>query len=520
MRSYSKKHLRTAVLFFGVILQLAAFQNCTNGFQSPQSGTQNNNSTTTTSATPSTPDTPGTPSSPALPSLSQRRTPADFGAVGDCVTDDSEALQRFFNVGGLLAAPRGSCYRVSRSIKIPSNIVVVGEGKKSLIKIIPPAGTRPPIVPVLDLAGSGSRSTARITLKNFAVDGGYDENANRGTGNFAEQAINNDGMAPAILVQSSDSLLENLWVSNAYDNGIGVYQTGCNDNALSQCNNQPRRVTVTGVTCNHNGYGGKKLGGCIDLLTARESVVSDSVDYGSSSGFILDYWGGAQGTFKNLKSYNARLYGFYIGAPGSTFENLESHNAGNIGVWIDAFADNPSSTSGTIKDLVIRDPGGSAMQIQSRNWILTNTDISGVTPTAQTAAVRYAESYLPNNKVLPNPASSTTFLGGMNEASRVLSFYSYSGFALGPGQRYGDKLGSFFLIMQTDGNLVLYRNSGGLPLWSSDTAIACGANNCSALYKNDGSLLIQDQSGRMIKIIGKGSGLHFSSASPFLTIDP
>lgn len=516
MKLSKNNAIRFVIVFFSFIFQLTAFQNCTSGYQSL------NDSSLSPSSTPSNPNSLDASSeAPSIPPESPQqtnRTSADFGVVGDCVKDDTEALQKFFNVGGLLKDPTGACYRVTQSIKIPSNITVIGEGQSTLIKLIPPEGTRPPIVPVLDLAGSGTRTTAHITLSNFAVDGGYVESAFGGAGNFSEQAINNDGMAPAILVQSNDSVLANLWVSNAYDNGIGVYQTGC-DNPLSQCNNEPKRVKITGISCFQNGYGGKKLGGCVDLLTARDSTVSDSVDHNSSSGFILDYWGGAQGTFRNLKAYNNRLFGFYIGASGSVFENLESHGAGKLGVWIDGFADNSTGLAGTIKNLTIRNPKQSAIELSARGWQLIGVDISGVTPNIKQAAIRYTESYLPNDKVIPNPANFTE-ITGINASGRILSFYKYSGFKLEPGQRFGDNMGQFFLIMQTDGNLVLYKNSGGLPLWSSNTASVCGPSNCTAIYKKDGYFIIQNQQGQILSTLGSGSELHFSETFPFLTIVP
>ena len=97
-------------------------------------------------------------------------TPVNYQAAGDCQTDDTQALRNFFQVGGRLLAPPGGCYRVSDTIRVPSRVIVSGDGPSSLIKMVLPQGS--PVRAVLDLSGSGLQTTSLIQLSNFAVDGG------------------------------------------------------------------------------------------------------------------------------------------------------------------------------------------------------------------------------------------------------------------------------------------------------------------------------------------------------------
>ncbi len=245
-----------------------------------------------------------------------------FGLKGDCQSDDTQALQNFFNRGGILKKPIGGCYLIQDTIYVPSNIQVQGEGVETLIKLQVPMNSA--ARPVLDLSGSGNQTTINVHISNLSIDAGGDRMTK-----LPSKFNGNIGYGGAIIVQSSDSSVSDIKVKNAWDCGISFYQLGCLDGGPGQqCNGFPKNVTASRVTCENNGIGQLSGfgGSCVGVLTAKNALISDSVDYGSAVGFHLDYGGSAQAEFKNLKAYNNRLHGYWIGSAQGYFENIEAYN--------------------------------------------------------------------------------------------------------------------------------------------------------------------------------------------------
>lgn len=81
-------------------------------------------------------------------------------------------------------------------------------------------------------------------------------------------------------------------------------------------------------------------------------------------------------------------------------------------------------------------------------------------------------------------------------------------------------LGPAFLVMQGDGNLVLYQ--GGTALWNSGTGGQnCGANQCFAAFQGDGSFVIYNGSTAIWSSQTNGNltaQLLLSAQSPYLQI--
>ncbi|KAG5675407.1 hypothetical protein PVAND_005315 [Polypedilum vanderplanki] len=65
----------------------------------------------------------------------------------------------------------------------------------------------------------------------------------------------------------------------------------------------------------------------------------------------------------------------------------------------------------------------------------------------------------------------------------------YPNQCLNQGEYLTSSNGCFKLIMQTDGNLVIYRNSNGNALWSSKTARTCTNRIC---MQGDGNFVTYD----------------------------
>jgi len=92
----------------------------------------------------------------------------DFGAVGDGATDDSDAIERAldkFKGKGRVNIPAGT-YIVTRTIVIPSNTHLSGEGKDSVIKMKHNVGRD------TTLMRTGERGVKKenIVLENFTLD--------------------------------------------------------------------------------------------------------------------------------------------------------------------------------------------------------------------------------------------------------------------------------------------------------------------------------------------------------------
>lgn len=323
-----------------------------------------------------------------IPQFFSESESSEFPLKGDCKADDTEALRAFFKKGGLLRNPAGGCYLVSDTILVPSNIQVRGEGASTLIKLRVPMGSS--ARPVLDFAGSGSRNTENIHVSNLAIDAG---------GEFMNQVPvhynGNIGYGNAILVQSSNSSVSDVWIKNAWDNGVGFYQLGCisENNPNQQCNGQPMNVSAIRIQCENSGIGerSKQLGACVNALTSRNTLIADSIDQGSSTGFTVDYWGGASATLRNLKTYNNKIAGFWIGSPNVTIENVESHGvsvrpsqlanetAGH-GMVIERFAANRGALGqvtqvGRLKNFKSTNADRNGLVIAASGWNLANIEI-------------------------------------------------------------------------------------------------------------------------------------------------
>lgn len=63
------------------------------------------------------------------------KNPMDYGAVGDGITDDTNAIQSVLNLGGIIKFPRGKTFLVSGVDFKIDNTVLVGSGSGSILKL-------------------------------------------------------------------------------------------------------------------------------------------------------------------------------------------------------------------------------------------------------------------------------------------------------------------------------------------------------------------------------------------------
>ena len=87
----------------------------------------------------------------------------------------------------------------------------------------------------------------------------------------------------------------------------------------------------------------------------------------------------------------------------------------------------------------------------------------------------------------------TTLYASPNAASAVMFSNLSAGQTLGPGESVSSDDGSFTLLYQDDGNLVLYSGAGAL--WSTGTV---GTEPGFASMQGDGNFVVYDASGNAV----------------------
>ena len=218
-----------------------------------------------------------------------------FGAIGDGVTDDTEAIKQAlsFAKGKTLIVPVGT-FLISSAITLPNDIYITGEGEDSVF---------------IAKAGYGvgadffrTRTAQDITIDNVCFDGNSDNNS-REMGHSDK-----DGIHLMDLWNSSNVCIQNcVFRNNVY---CAVRIVG-NSNELSFVNNEFNQVDC-GIIYLGNGN--------VDGLTIRENVFDG---HANSEPVSLD----GKGYVKNVLIENNKMLNknkgnaIYIGN-GGKYENV------------------------------------------------------------------------------------------------------------------------------------------------------------------------------------------------------
>lgn len=195
-------------------------------------------------------------------------TPQMFGAKGDGVTNDTQAIANalaFAAQNGVDVEIPGGTYIVS-NVTPPSNVVIRGKGAQTVIKQIAKSGLW--VNPVL------INNVENVTIENLCIDG-----------NAAEQT--NDGKLGIQVLTCNNVVLRNLIVRNMLGDGISIGYTdylsknvlvdGCtisgsdrNELVLANC----KGVTVR----NCNIVGGRNFSALVDLeIHNAADVIQDVI---------------------------------------------------------------------------------------------------------------------------------------------------------------------------------------------------------------------------------------------------
>ena len=192
----------------------------------------------------------------------------DFGAVGDGVTDDTEALRAAARCGEMVFFPKGT-YIITDSINAESNINWVGEGEDSIIEL---------------RIGSNKDGTI-ISVNNFSISiQGLALNANHSSASMGY-------MADCILTSNIKSVLLNN--VKFIDANMGLSLSGDTNSSVSISN---CKVENCNIGINIHGINGARIsncelvygnGECIGIYQSQNTMITNVLCANGNSGIAI-----------------------------------------------------------------------------------------------------------------------------------------------------------------------------------------------------------------------------------------
>lgn len=287
-----------------------------------------------------------------------------FGAVGDGITDDTDALVKAFSSDyDTIIVPEGT-YMVRGGIEVRSNKRIVGSGDNSIIKLIKNSG---------DTNVLTAENSHNIELRNFKIDGnkeGYDNPKALTTCIYFEKCSGlvfqdlyiTGGLIEGIYLYGSSNI--NLMDLNT--SGNGFYRSDASGLHLDTCTNAKVNNLVTynngfhglilsstcnaeisNVTAKNNGWDGLRMqyesnnntfrniisenntrGIYFTTDSNNNSVYDSSFKYSEFNGISL--YNSTGNIFTNVYSTNNKESGFCIVDSGDSAEGINLILADNI----------------------------------------------------------------------------------------------------------------------------------------------------------------------------------------------
>lgn len=198
----------------------------------------------------------------------------DYGAIGDGEKDDTEAIKlavskiRAFS-GGVLYFPKGR-YLMSESIDLPSQIIIEGDGKESII--FTKVGSWQYGVNILS-----AKEKSNIVIRDICVEGSNFGNAFPEVGKF-------DGMgAPILMIGCKNILVYNCFINKG--GGIHLYPDG---------------------SYYRQGVANIYFSSCENVI-----VNNNYITY-AANGICFDDWYGKNIEKKNFYTKNIMIYSNYV----------------------------------------------------------------------------------------------------------------------------------------------------------------------------------------------------------------
>lgn len=206
----------------------------------------------------------------------------EFGAVGDGVIDDTEALKAAARSGVAVYFPKGT-YLLYDQIDMTASINWIGEGVKSIIKLMPAERN-------CSIINHDSSKNYSISLQGFVLDANRNGYINDILGNGASE---NDHTACLYLNSPSLVYLNNVKTTGGLDYGCYICGNDATDVSISNCRfsengvdgvrgdglfiqNVGSDARITNCEINSNGYEG------LCLFKNNGAVVSNIVCHNNS----------------------------------------------------------------------------------------------------------------------------------------------------------------------------------------------------------------------------------------------
>lgn len=152
----------------------------------------------------------------AIPTTTSYTTPENHGAVGDGVTDDTEAINAAFQTENIVVFKNGATYLISDSINIPDNGRLIGNGatiklkNNTVIRYVESTDTPVGLITIKDVGN--------VSIENLIID------VNGSTFPLYSTYDNVDNVAIAV-ESSNDVFIKNCKFINLYTEGIDTHLT-------------------------------------------------------------------------------------------------------------------------------------------------------------------------------------------------------------------------------------------------------------------------------------------------------
>ena len=262
-------------------------------------------------------------------------TPEQFGAVGDNITNDYQALQDAFDTGKPVYL--NAQYFTSTTLVPSENQIIFGRGSESMIRGNGGA-------PVIDFAGTSGTHKERLTLRDFTIK------RTNGVFNPLQRQL-------VELHYADDCTVENMVfdgdnATSAYPGALIGYSVtrmrivGCDFIGGANCNLTSEAALSTNPFSEgclvKNCYMSPAPSQGFNFYYVNDLIVDGCIAHGRTStfgcGFIIEYQG-TNITFTNCISYDNTRSGFYLepnvaqGLAAVTFNNCIAYNNGESGLY-------------------------------------------------------------------------------------------------------------------------------------------------------------------------------------------
>lgn len=395
-----------------------------------------------------------------------------WGAKGDGIADDTQALRAFFGANGPIHGyiPAGN-YRVTGYIRMSGANRLIEGSVGAAISMDTAAtfdGEVYRIQPLLLMDSTTDSSTIR----------GFTLNLNGHfwpawpTSDFTKEIFNEghprDPLGSALMVMGDKSRVEGMFILNGWDNCISVGKFDESTGANTPGPDQPiisRCHTFNGGCGEHAWPTGIalffRMGAGIDFLHATNFVCDSCTDFGSTYGFFADITGGDRGTFTGCVSEAAQHSGIWsdtaeggnqlwnqggfgqtvtgtsagwLKTPGGTAFYSASYGVSFVNCVADSpalygFALDYAATKNVLTNCRVRNSGASAFVVSSRDHKLISPVVEGCCLQDGTTA--------PSGSVYPDqPAILVTGMHDLNQDVDVPGSVEIVAPIVSPGQEY------------------------------------------------------------------------------------